>query len=416
MVTDLYIAGNGNVGIGTTEPNAKLHVEGGDEPFRVANNGYYFFAGANRAGGDYVEVGAIKNNGTAWANLVLNRDGGHVGIGTTEPTHPLHLKAGWSLVALDTNAAGQDSGIRLMEAGTVKWHIWNAAGGATLRIQRDGASFSALAIDQNSNVGIGTTDPKANLDVSGSIALMGKQAIHGYDSWLRLNEGNAFTSGVHTPKLFFPGSLNVGGRKNGEDPEWGNAWFSGSITYDGQLNKLDVTEGDGHARIRAHDLWLGHSRHGLKNNTGDILGRALVDGLEKFGGTVFEGEKWLKTLIINYARDWDAVVIDGRVDTRSSRKLKEHIQVLSGETAKSIVSALEPVTYLYKNDRFMSPCLGFIAEDSPTEVVSPTRESITFNHIVAALTRVVKDQVQSISELQAQVNSLSDKAAKAGAS
>lgn len=331
---------------------------------------------------------------------------GNVGIGTTASDAPLEIQGG-------------TKGKFQIGRGNLAFEGGNEGGNLHIE-SREGMYLNFYSNKPiffgTGSVGIGTTEPKANLDVSGSIALMGKQAIHGYDSWLRLNQESAFSSGVHTPKLFFPGSLNVGGRQNGQDPGWGNAWFTGTITYDGHLNKLDVAEGDGHARIRAHDLWLGHSGRGLKN-TGHSMGRALVDSGEKeIQVDIFGKKETFKTLVINFDKDWDAVLIDGRVFSPSSRKLKDNIQVLSVEAAKCIVSALEPVTYLYKNDRLMLPCLGFIAEDSPTEVVSPTRESITFNHIVAALTRVVKDQVQSISELQAQVDSLSDRAAKAGAS
>lgn len=100
----MVILGNGNVGIGTTGPQAKLDV-----------------AGAINIGTSQGE--ALKvNTGSGWANQVLLRTGwtagigdwsellvpggtgntanlrltmtGYVGIGTTTPTHPLHMGSG----------------------------------------------------------------------------------------------------------------------------------------------------------------------------------------------------------------------------------------------------------------------------------------------------------------------------------
>jgi hypothetical protein len=67
----------GGFGIDTT-------AIGLDEPFSVRKNNYYFFVGVNRGGGNYVDIGAYHST-LGWRNLVLNRDGGNVGIGTTDP-------------------------------------------------------------------------------------------------------------------------------------------------------------------------------------------------------------------------------------------------------------------------------------------------------------------------------------------
>lgn len=92
---------------------------------------------------------------------------GPLGIGA-EPSHPLHVKTDWSFLALDTNAAGQDSGVRLMEGGAVKWHIFNHGPTKTLRFTRDGLANS-LTIDETARVGIGTATPAGKLDVQGDI-------------------------------------------------------------------------------------------------------------------------------------------------------------------------------------------------------------------------------------------------------
>lgn len=415
----------GNVGIGTANPSAGLEIDKGptnDVALVLNSSGPGWGSGlqlkntaqGGKTYGIYSGFGSLHitdaDNGV---DRLLIDGSGNVGIGTTSPGGRLEV------------AGGGGASIDLIVNGRLKSNnndggLWVAGdrfigGHSTDKVGIWNGNDWQLTVQSDGKVGIGTEEPKAQLDVSGrgSIALGGKQAIYGDDSWLRLNQDGAFTSGVHTPKLFFPGSLNVGGRQGGKDPEWGNAWFSGSIAYDGQLNKLHVGEGDGHARIRAHDLWLGHSGRGNKKS-GDSIGRALVDSddeLIEVGVPARPSQKHLKTLVINYDRDWEAVLIHGHVNTPSSRKLKDNIEALSSDMAQTIVSALEPVTYFYKNDELRLQTLGFVAEDAPTEVVSPNRESITFNHIVAALTRVVKDQAQSISNLKAQIELLTNMAA-----
>ena len=51
-------------------------------------------------------------------------------------------------------------------------------------------------------------------------------------TWLRLNQNLDFTKpifGVHTPGLFAPGSLNVGGAGGWGDPGPGNVWVTGQV-------------------------------------------------------------------------------------------------------------------------------------------------------------------------------------------
>lgn len=382
---------NGNVGIGTTTPKGSLEVMQTFFPFFPVDpiilqpvlrdlktvtlsgeltTGLRFFSQHNPNVSSGGVINSCDADGTV-RPLTLQMNGGNVGIGTANPTHPLHVKTNWGFLALDSNTAGQDSGLRLMEGGAVKWHIWNSANDAKFYIARDGLP-PIFAIDK-----IG------NLSVSNDIAIGGKHAFRGNDSWLRLNQDGAFPNGVHTPGMMCPNSLNVGGRESwSTNPGSGNGWFAGSITYEGNLNKLDVAEGDAYARIRAHDLWFGHStRRGS-------MGRALVDGGDK--------------LIINYERDWQNVLIPG-LDIISTREVKTNIKPLAEDVAFRIIRELNPVCYNHKRWPYELPRLGFIAEDVPDEIASEDHKAIRPDNIIAALTKVVQNQQLQIEALEKRV-------------
>lgn len=62
--------------------------------------------------------------------------------------------------------AGQDAGIRFYEGEDVKWHIFNSSPDSGLRIYNSDASKTVFFAEQSSgNVGIGTTNPEEQLHV-----------------------------------------------------------------------------------------------------------------------------------------------------------------------------------------------------------------------------------------------------------
>jgi len=118
----LIIAGNGdvivnsgNLGIGTTAPTSRLHVEGSDSPVLQVkttatsggqqraqidlkdgfNNGWrYRFAGD---GDDNLDFSYISSNNVGSPTLTLGHNG-NIGVGTTAPQTKLHVQGGDILV------------------------------------------------------------------------------------------------------------------------------------------------------------------------------------------------------------------------------------------------------------------------------------------------------------------------------
>ncbi|NCS27217.1 MAG: tail fiber domain-containing protein [Microcystis aeruginosa F13-15] len=111
---------------------------------------------------------------------------------------------------------------------------------------------------------------------------------------------------------------------------------------------------------------------------------------------------------------WDRLEVNGAltywsVAQVSSRKLKKNILDISAEEAVESLAKLNPVKYNLKADKDNNLHLGFIAEDVPDLVASHDRQTISNDHIVALLTKVIKEQEKRLLELVEKVEILEKK-------
>ena len=222
----------GNVGVGTNTPMAKLEVVG---TLRASQDAYLATASGSVGIGiaspsAKLEVaGALKVS----QDVYLATSSGSVGIGTASPMAKLQVVGGALMPSIGNTAS---AGIAFPPnpgggAGDAAWMRYYVRAGesTTLEIGISNDLDDHIALMASGNVGIGTLSPVNKLDVSGDVALNGKHALRANDSWLRLNQDGAFTSGVHTPGVFAPMSLNVGGASNWGNPGSGNVWITGAI-------------------------------------------------------------------------------------------------------------------------------------------------------------------------------------------
>jgi hypothetical protein len=298
-----------------------------------------------------------------------------------------------------TPAAGESSGGIVFPpdpgggGGDTAWMRYFSRGGEsmTLEIGILNDADDHIALMPSGGVGIGTRTPVNKLDVAGDVALLGKHAFRGNDGWLRLNQDGHFPQGTHTLGLFAPLAINV--CKMGGN--WSFNPGPGNISYEGSLTKLDVAVAFT-AVVRCADFLIGGG-----NGRRAQPGRALVDDTQ--------------TLVLNYAGDWPNTRIDGKTSITqliqpSSAALKEDIRPVSGAAAAAIVDALDPVTFRWRDDPAETR-LGFIAEDCPQAVTTPESDGIFLSHIVAALTRVVRDQADTIAALERRLGAIEEKPA-----
>lgn len=92
----------------------------------------------------------------------------------------------------------------------------------------------------------------------------------------------------------------------------------------------------------------------------------------------------------------------------SSRDYKENIQKLQKEDALAALKKLDPVTFTYKKDKGES-YVGFIAEDVPELVATSDRKGLAPMDIVAVLTKVVKEQLETMEKMEKRIAELEAK-------
>jgi hypothetical protein len=349
---------NGDLRVtGAAAVNGDLRVAGAVRPSagKTENRGITFPTDPGGGAGDNAWIRYYSPNDTEKMLLEVGTSNdaddhialmpsGNVGVGTPDPKDKLHVKGNGPVLALEgTDNAYAEFYSRGVGSGRKGWIGYGDANNDFLTIRNESPNAAGRIHIYGDEV----------------LYLLSKQGVRVSKAW---NQGN--------------GTLNVEGQLTAE----ADASVAGNLTADYvTTNGIEINGTD----LRLGGPHLGHN------------GRALVDD-ERF----IENGQSKSRLTINWGGDWYAVRISGtKFEYPSARALKDNIEALSSEDAQRIVSTLEPVSFSFKSDASKSQCLGFIAEDAPPEVTSGG-DSIVPNHIVAALTRVVKDQQRMIEDLE----------------
>ena len=101
--------------------------------------------------------------------------------------------------------------------------------------------------------------------------------------------------------------------------------------------------------------------------------------------------------------------ITGQLSNGCSREIKENIVELSSQETAEILKSISPVKYSYKADQEHLVHAGFISEEMPELVTSFDRKSINLVDLVSILTKAVQDDRKTIQRLVNVVNQQNSK-------
>jgi len=207
----LTILSGGNVGIGTTGPSGRLEVSSsltgstlntiiarntaatgysGVDIYNDAGKEFWVGMGGSSVGGSWGNNGVMVAYGTA--NLILGTSGaekvridtnGNVGIGTTAPGQALHVynsngALGYKTARFDSNDTSNGTRIVISNSGNTAANNYGFISGGSGQIGADKFSIARLntdstysdyklmVFDSAGNVGIGTTNPLAKLELN----------------------------------------------------------------------------------------------------------------------------------------------------------------------------------------------------------------------------------------------------------
>jgi len=205
------VLANGNVGIGTSNPQTKLHVAG-----NATIDGELFLTGNQASGSRFVANQTLIIQTLNGKSIVLNPfDGGgdvsvgknllisgNVGIGTSSPLQKLHvLESADEDVALKVETTGNGRAARLLLQGNLNGfnsiknivngtEAWRISGGEsgttadTLSFHTGSAATERMRVSATGDVGIGTATPSSKLDVAGAVAINGTTIINALGQWV----------------------------------------------------------------------------------------------------------------------------------------------------------------------------------------------------------------------------------------
>jgi hypothetical protein len=182
----MRIDSSGQVGIGTSSPEATLHISdiGSTGPALHISGGSGTEGDITVPHDETLQIGHWNESTDTFTERMRINTSGHVGIGTTAPSYALSVKGlGTSSVPASFESSASASWVMLKDSGTTLGNV-RIGSSANRLIQYTGGS-ERLRIDSAGKVGIGTSSPAQALHVVGSIVATGNITAYYSDERLK---------------------------------------------------------------------------------------------------------------------------------------------------------------------------------------------------------------------------------------
>jgi len=239
---------DGNVGIGTDSPDSKLDVKG---PSATPADGNQTLSITNSTGGTQLNLGTAENSygwieareGSTLRNLLINPNGGNVGIGVTNPVAALNIGNNGN-IRIDGNTSGggiyassngsnntfsltRQDGVNVGDLSISGYSGVGITGGRTSSPATSGYSFY---VKSDGNVGIGTASPDYKLEVNGTLGVNRTDGIifagsagSGYGNKITADASNDLIFSTSLPSAPYTVSQRMRIANNGDIGIGGNA-------------------------------------------------------------------------------------------------------------------------------------------------------------------------------------------------
>ena len=178
-VTDLHVAGNGELRVGrlnNTGGQLQLYGDSATSPqIRFFDNGTEKARIGVPTGSSIFQISAVPST----SNQFVVHTSGKVGVGISSPLADLHVAGfGEFRVGRSNNTGGQiqiyggstiSPQIRVFDGGVEKARIGVSTGSSALQLNGKSSLANQLVIEEDGDVGVGVASPQSKLEVAGTI-------------------------------------------------------------------------------------------------------------------------------------------------------------------------------------------------------------------------------------------------------
>jgi hypothetical protein len=399
----VYIDSSQNVGIGTSSPASKLHINGTLTVSNSSTQRSRFFWDATNGLSIFNTDNTPLCLGTADTERMRIDSSGNVGIGTTSPLNKLQIKT-----QTNGNAGFANS---TSVAGGVKISCYNDAGSSSSPFEIDGstlqfniASVEKARIDSSGNVGIGTSSPGFKLDVLGSTNTVAKVKTTASGVYGALQIFNSNTNGEasigYRDDSDSDATSWVVGKSVGASDAFG--WYYGStrMVLDSSGNLLVGKTAVSDTTVGFQTTSGGRVACGMASGDGYVLYSTSASAYRFY--VTNAGQINATSIVINAISD---------------QRLKENVRDI--DTGLNAIMALKPRRFDWKEGKGQDKknVAGFIAqefEDVFPECVGTTKaggdgiEYKNINHetLIPTLVKAIQEQQALITSLTARITAL----------